>query len=945
MKAEFIQDEQDLFSYSKDDLATRREAAPLADIDGESAVKEIIRSGHIPADDRFYLKTESYILQLAYAYNKILSLSNSRTRILAHQVESTYKIVNALNQRFLIADEVGLGKTIEAGLVIKELIYRYGYRRIMIACPASLLYQWQAEMKSKFNENFIIMDRKTLSRARKAAGAGGNAWEINDKIICSLDFIKSDSFSDEMKNTAWDAVIFDEAHRLRRDAQHSTLAYTVAEIISEKTKSMLLLSATPFRGKLEELYYLIALLDRNILGPFQSFYNDYCMNNADVAALRRKLSEVVIRRTKREVGGFTLRHARTIRFDLYPDERNLYEETTRYVVEEFNRALQTENRAVGFVMTVFQKLLDSSSYALLSALRNRHRRLEDLVSRAGSSAAIVTDLKNRMDGDMAEEENEEDSIDATLEKTLEELKVEMMTIERLIGLAEKIDVDKKGEKLLELIQALVRRGIKKFLIFTQFRTTQDYLFNLLKDYRTVVFNGSMSGEEKEEAILCFKGDSEILIATEAGGEGRNMQFCNVLINYDLPWSPLKIEQRIGRIHRFGQPRDVYIYNFSTAGTVAERVLEVLTHKLHLFEESIGPPDVMLGQIEDELKLGNLIMDMVAGRKKEKNIDEEIDGRIALARQNYEKLSELTVADKMDFNYDEYYRITLKERQFTNHRIENFVKRLQDEDEFPLQFLSKQHRGNNLYPVKYSEEGIRGKYGTFDSLTALDNENLEFLAFGHPIIDRFIRYAQSPDFGGFAGVKMIKWDRQCTAFMVNYVVTYRSVQETKELVTVCVVMEGDLDDHLLTELELEAVEQEPLAGAAGMEMERISGFISGNADELFAGARARLLVKVRERITDMSDSLDFRIDPHLEKIRNSYDKTIKELEEKLELQESRMKWYGKDMRSAVTRTTNRIMKAQREKEHLIDTYKGYLGITYSVRVLNAGVLLTGNQRGK
>jgi SNF2 family DNA or RNA helicase len=200
-----------------------------------------------------------------------------------------------------------------------------------------------------------------MKKARETAGPRGNPWNVFNRIICSLDFIKSDSFLEDLESARWDAVIFDEAHRLRRDANHSTLAYTMAEVVAERTKALLLLSATPFRGKLEELYFLIALLDRNILGPFQSFSQEYCYENADTSALKDKLSEVLIRRTKRDVGGFTKRYASTIKFDLYPDERFLYEETTKYVVEEFNRALQTENRAVGFVMTVFQKLLDSSS--------------------------------------------------------------------------------------------------------------------------------------------------------------------------------------------------------------------------------------------------------------------------------------------------------------------------------------------------------------------------------------------------------------------------------------------------------------------------------------------------------------------------------------------------------------------------------------------------------
>ena len=207
----------------------------------------------------------------------------------------------------------------------------------------------------------------------------------------------------------------------------------------------------------------------------------------------------------------------------------------------------------------------------------------------------------------------------------------------------------------------------------------------------------MNRDEKERAIVRFKDEAEILVSTEAGGEGRNMQFCNILINYDLPWSPLKIEQRIGRLHRFGQADDVFIYNFSTKDTVAERVLEILDKKLRLFEESIGAPDVLLGKMEDELKLDALFMEMAAGLRTRPSLDEEVERRLETARQEYEKISELAVADRIDFNYDEYYRITLKERKFSNMRIERFAAALMREDAY--RFAPSCSRGRRPVPCR------------------------------------------------------------------------------------------------------------------------------------------------------------------------------------------------------------------------------------------------------
>lgn len=931
----------DLFSYAA--TAPLPQSGKEQKISGEEQILSRLRTEKLDSGGRFHLRNEAYILRLAYAYNKILSLSNSRTSILSHQVESTHRIVNALRQRFLIADEVGLGKTVEAGLVIKELIYRYDYKRVLIACPASLLYQWQNEMQSKFNERFVIMNRSLLKKAVKEAeqakGGGAeaaNPWNVHNKIICSLDFIKNAAFAEDLAAVHWDAVVFDEAHRLRRDSAKSTLAYNAAEKIAEHTNALLLLSATPFRGKLEELYYLIGLLDKNILGPFQTFYQDYCLEEADTSTLKQKLSEVLIRRTKREIGGFTKRYAKTVRFELYPDERALYDETTKYVAEEFNRAMQSENRAVGFVMTVFQKLLDSSSFALTAALAKRQARLEELVKR-GEAGELFAEGHHEENGDSSDCDEADDRFFAEhSEKTIEELKAEINTIGRLIALGEKITANKKSEKLVELIASLKRQGKSKFLIFTQFRTTQDYLANALAGYKTVVFNGSMSGSDKEQAIIDFKEKGDILIATEAGGEGRNIQFCNILINYDLPWSPLKVEQRIGRLHRFGQTQDVFIYNFSTADTVAERVLNVLEHKLKLFEDSIGSPDIMLGEIEDEINLTSLFMDYAAKRRKTRELDAEIERRVNVARENYKKLASLTVSGRMDFNYDEYYKITMQERRFSNRRIERFVNRLVTEDETAAGMFPAKKLAGGLYKIPC--EGAPARIGTFDSQRALEKEELEFFAFGHKVIDRLVERAVSPEFGGFTGVKAVKIGKPCVGLLCAYVVSYKSVKETREFIPVVVPITGELSESDIGDLEWNAFES-PDAGCTEAQAAALLKEAEPRLDELFAEARQRLTDKIKRRTLEISDDLDFNISPQLDKIKTSYNKTVKELEDKLELQQSRMKWYGADLKGAITRTSNQIMKTKQERERAIAEYKSYLGIETSAEMVSAGFIIS------
>jgi len=908
-------------------------------IAGEGEILDMVIRGDIPDDDRFALKAEAWVLQLAYSNDKLLSLSNSRTQVLAHQVESTYRVISALEPRFLLADEVGLGKTIEAGLALKEMIFRHNHRRILIVCPASLVLQWQNELRSKFNEDFAVMDRQALARRRKTAG-GGNPWKGAHKVICSLDFVKSKANMELLEDLTWDTVIIDEAHRLRRDSLRSTLAYSAGESLAARTKSLLLLTATPFRGKLEELYYLVHLLDKNLLGPFQTFYNTYCLSNSDLSPLREKISEVIIRRTKKEVGGFTRRMARTIRFELFPEERELYDATTRYVAEEYNRAMQSENRAVGFVMTVFQKLLDSSSRALLSALRNRKLHLEALLARPDSEMLARFNVEKHLDLDLSDADDIDDIEDQlllqSLKKTRRELAEEIRTLEDLIVLAEAIPANKKGEKLREIVRAL-RKKRKKVLIFTQFRTTQDYLAEVLSEFTVELFHGSMSRDEKEEAITSFREKADILISTEAGGEGRNLQFCSVLVNYDLPWSPLKIEQRIGRIHRFGQPYDVQIYNFSTAGTVAEKVLRVLERKLKLFEESIGTPDILLGQIEEELNLNSIFMEMMAGLKNQRKLGAEIDEKMERARRSYEKLSELAVTRKLDFNYDEYYRVTLQERKFSNRRIEEFVNRLRKVDPSVDGVIGRRSRITGLYPLPSAGSGKR--QGTFDSQKALENESLEFLAFGNPLVEELMGRCRGDGFGGLTGIRTVRYERFLSGMIFHYLVRFSAASDVQELVPVAVIQNRSITPGDLDEIERRALLPYTGKEAAPSEHRLDIRRIAAGAGDYFASARERIIVKAESLRARLTDTMATPVKSEIDKLNDAFSKKLKELEEQLERQECQMKWFDKDMKSAITRTKNRIGEVRRDHSAALARYHGYLDPEASITLINAGVLIT------
>ncbi|MCB1323702.1 MAG: DEAD/DEAH box helicase family protein [Spirochaetales bacterium] len=859
---------------------------------------------------------EARRIQLTHLYDKLSSLSNSRTRLLPHQLEATHRVVSALRPRFLLADEVGLGKTIEAGLIMKELILRREYRRVLVVVPAPLAIQWQQEMQSKFNERFQILNRSNFFQSAAR-------WGRSMRVITSIDFIKNERYADEVLKTRWDLVVFDEAHRLRRDYSKVTRAYAFAENIAGRCDALLLLSATPFRGKLEELYYLIRLVDPDLLGPHACFLQDYCLPAGEevdgqrMADLRTRVGRVMLRRRKVDVGGFTKRFARTIRFELSPEERVLYDETTEYVRREYNLALREKNRAVSFIMIVFQKLLDSSTAALLKALERRKADLEQKAFGAGRllTGAGRSDADEDFLEDLGESEEPEEYLErltAEARQTLKDLRREILTLNFLIRLGRSVTGDRKLGKLLETLQKLRKSGTRKFIIFTQFRTTQDYLAQHLGQHFTVTsFHGSLSMRAKEDAIQEFKEQTEILICTEAGGEGRNLQFANVLFNYDLPWSPLKIEQRIGRVHRFGQEHDVYIFNFATRDTVAERVLEVLEHKIKLFAEAIGPPDTLLGALEDEQDFEQSLMQFVSGRKSSADLDQELESRMRISESGYQKLGDLVTPRLMDFNLDDYYQHTREGRSVDNEQIEALT----------LQYLRLAESGYRLrQPAKsdgplfvgaprtsdYIVEHPDGKRkpATFRSEGALENENWEFLAIGHGLVDEALSFLLNHEYR-HALVEVAAGGPLEPGLHFVFLCEYLGGLNRSELLAARVMDDGSVTVH-----GPEGIQRPQPADCripeAALSIDDLSLPYrqAANAVRSFAAERGRALLSGLHSV--------FKKEEY--KLEISYGRKARQLEERRDRQRLRHRIQPSTAnRAQLTRTENELLRVRREGE--------------------------------
>lgn len=823
---------------------------------------------------------DAFRLRISHSFDHLSSLSNSRTRLLAHQIEAAHIVTSAVKPRFLIADEVGLGKTIEAGLVIKELMFRRGYENILICVPAPLVVQWQSEMRNRFNEHYTILDRASFKNFMQEKPSRA-------RVITSIDFIKSSRYSEPVLRRKWDLAVFDEAHRLRRDYNKVTVAYSFAESIAQKCEALLLLSATPFRGKLEELYYLVRLIDPHVLGPMSSFMAEETTGRSD---LKRRLSRILIRRRKVDVGGFTKRHAQTIRFELTPEERAFYDETTEYVKREYNLAMQSENRAVGFVMIVFQKLLDSSTRALLHALTNRKMMLERLL---GSSFDA---FESPDDDEWEDSEKPEDLMGRVRDRrSWAEMRKEVMVINRLLRLGKAIPLDRKLIKLKETLELLRSRGHRKFVLFTQFKSTVDYLCDSLDGFKTVPFHGSLRMQEKEDAIAFFRDHGDILISTEAGGEGRNLQFSNVLINYDLPWSPLKVEQRIGRVHRFGQASDVYIFNFTTRDTVAERVLEVLQNKIKLFEDSIGPSDALLGAVQDEGEFQRDVMSFITSKKTQAEVEREIEAKLATAKRGYAQLHTLISPSKMNFNWDDYYNFTKKERTISNRLLE---------------IITRSYLSEHPSVAKLEQDGTDFKLhragvtraATFNSERALEKENLEFLALGHPLVEEAVEYYLS------RGQEKIIYSIR--AKPAGYLFVYSVHYSAGALELIPVLVREDTPDSavILAELPVEAGgSPAPAKLAADPEEQQ---FLRRAADAAFGCAKREADNRRVQKQNEMKGAF---VSEEL-KVENSLNKHLRSLRDKQDIQRMRARQNPAfENRASLAKTEKEIYRTQTARQ--------------------------------
>lgn len=513
---------------------------------------------------------------------------------LPHQLHVLNRAMETNNIRYILADEVGLGKTIEAGMIIRELKSRGLVSRILVVCPTGLVTQWANEMQEKFHEKFQVIlpsDYDTIRRLTNSDDVYGQF----DQVISPMDSIKPiekhagwseekvEKYNEEriysIINSGWDLIIIDEAHRVA-GSSGEVARYKLGNLLAQASPYLLLLSATPHNGKTEPFLRLIRLLDADAFPNAKSI-------------VREQVAPFLIRTEKREAidnnGNLLFKNRITHLVTISWDERNnlqreLYEMVSSYVAKTYNKALRNrkKNMCLIFLLIIMQRMVTSSTAAIRQSLE---RRLNVLLEQR-------TCVGNLREEDL-DELNIEDGVEDALEAISLDMELEIEELKQIISLAKQAqfqDQDAKVEPLLNEIDAILSENrTQKVIIFTEFVATQTYLQELLvnRGYTVTILNGGMSIDERNAAMQEFKTSTSIFISTDAGGEGLNLQFANIIINYDLPWNPMKIEQRCGRVDRIGQQRDVHIYNFIVGETVENRVREVLEEKLSVILKEMG----------------------------------------------------------------------------------------------------------------------------------------------------------------------------------------------------------------------------------------------------------------------------------------------------------------------------------------------------------------------
>lgn len=720
---------------------------------------------------RFRLGVEALRLGLAYEYDPYFALSIARVDPLPHQLEAVYDyFLKSPRIRFLLADDPGAGKTIMAGLLLKELKLRGLAKRTLIITPASLSFQWQREMKDKFREDFDVVRGDVLR-----ANYGSNPFQEKNQVITSVSWVSIiDDAKDSLLRSHWDLIIVDEAHKMSaRSSDKKTYAYQLGEQLSSMTDHYLLMTATPHKGDPKNFCLFLELLDKDVYGDVKSLEEAMRRNSAPFYLRRTK--EALITFPDAETGKskkiFTKRNVETIGFQVDADELDFYNDLTEYVEDQSIKASiddSARGRALTFTMAMLQRRFASSVYAVRRSLQRmlekRQRILDDPEGYRQEQMA-----KKRPENFDDLPENEQQQIIAELEEVVASvdpamLRAEIQQLGGLIDQAVQLEKREIESKLVKLREEIVKAGVfddpnMKLLIFTEHKDTLDYLVGKLRDWGLSVtqIHGSMNVGDRDTpgtriyAEREFRESAQIMVATEAAGEGINLQFCWFMINYDIPWNPVRLEQRMGRIHRYGQENDCLIFNFVSVNTREGRVLTKLLERLKEIRSELGTDQVfdVVGEIFPSNLLEKMFRDMYAHNLTEDAIKERIVEEIDVERFKQITHSTLEGLAKRELNISSIVgkSTEARERRLVPEVIEDFflnaapltgVQPKEARADSHIYKVGKVPRtlwaiGDELEP-RFGKLGREYKQVVFDKELLKKEPTSEWVTPGHPLFE-------------------------------------------------------------------------------------------------------------------------------------------------------------------------------------------------------------------
>lgn len=763
-------------ALTKDDVSGLTITHPAFSYDGEG---RLLRLG-----------LQAYSLGIAYEFDPYFGLSISRVDPLPHQLEAVYEhLLKLPTVRFLLADDAGAGKTIMAGLLVRELKLRGLAERVLVVCPANLTFQWQRELKEKFDEKFLVLKGGDIRDQ-----FGVNQWLEQKQLITSLDLAKRTEILPGLRQVHWDLVIVDEAHRMSaRDDTHKSQRYRLGELLRDSADHILLLTATPHKGDPQNFTLFLQLLDRDAYADVKSIHE--AMNRRRAPFYLRRTKEAMVYFPRRQASGewaarpvFTRRIPRTAGFSIDGPEFELYREVTRFVKRQSSRAAAQGDdpraRAVGFLMALYQRRLASSTHAMRRSLENRAKRLEDGLKRAQellrTAPPSLPDPEDLDELEDAERERLEKVLEAiTLTGNAEQVREEIAELGELAERAKTVEESGGEAKLSRLKKIMQDEGFfdhpdQRLLLFTEFKDTLNYLMEQLKDWgfsAGCIHGGMKPGTRDEPGTRLYteqqfrEGVIQVLVATEAAGEGINLQCCHVLFNYDIPWNPNRLEQRMGRIHRYGQRHDCLIFNFVATNTIEGRVLQRLHEKLQEIRDALDDDAVfnVVGEVLPAAHVESVLRDYYAGGLGDADLEDRLlkdvdeDHFRAICRTALEGLA----SRKLNLDMLIERRARAQERRVVPETIARFLKECADNANLALKPVgglahtfepgrtpTSLRRYEREPDWKLPELAARYSRLSTDRDIAEKN-NLEWVTPGHPLFEALRRHGLESGRDAFA----------------------------------------------------------------------------------------------------------------------------------------------------------------------------------------------------